>query len=518
MMKQKKTKFHIGHDGKIWIYPTNKTIATVLVNIKSSEYDDKAKLWKISVDDYNVAYENLIKNNEKIDKIPKGVLKLAKTKLSDVEFVPFGNIYNQLLPFQMEGVIFGLKNGGRVMIADDMGLGKTIQALAIAEYYKLEWPILIIAPASLTDNWVESITKFLGISSNAIRRKDEIGAGNIDIISYEMATKYYKEIKDQNYFIIIVDECHYLKNMSSKRCSILIPIIKKANRIILVSGTPALSRPLELYPIFQILNDKLFNSFFEYGKRYCNARKIFQWYDYKGASNTEELNFILTKIGMIRRIKNDVLKELPRKFRRHIILSPKRKQNIKINDMRDIPRLYKEAVEIKMDAVIDYIDTIIEKNIKFIVFAHHIQMINALEAVIERKVKYIKIDGSVPVSVRQKLVNDFQSDPEIRVGILSITAASTGLTLTEAKIVIFAELYWNPGTLLQAEDRIHRIGQMDSVDIHYLTAKNTFDEYVWPKMVEKLNVLEKLGIGKQELRDVESLNINQEILDKYMIR
>ncbi|KAG0416457.1 SWI/SNF-related matrix-associated actin-dependent regulator of chromatin subfamily A-like protein 1, partial [Dictyocoela roeselum] len=186
-------------------------------------------------------------------------------KISEAEFAPYGKIYNYLLPFQMEGVIFGLKKGGRVMIADDMGLGKTIQALAIAEYYKIEWPALVIAPASLLENWAESVQKFLGVDANIIRKRADVGGGTIDIASYEMATKCNSEIRDQNYFVFIVDECHYLKNMNSKRCGVLVPIIRKSNRIILLSGTPALSRPLELYPIFQIFDEKMFASFFEYG-------------------------------------------------------------------------------------------------------------------------------------------------------------------------------------------------------------------------------------------------------------
>lgn len=543
-MRNKKIRFHIGPDGMIWVYPTNKIITTALIGLKSAEYDDKSKMWRIPAEDYPSAYERLraairgsvlenrnlnggtAENSKEnsiqpaldvIDRIPMGVVKLARKKMSEAEFAPYGKIYNYLLPFQMEGVIFGLKKGGRVMIADDMGLGKTIQALAIAEYYKIEWPALVIAPASLLENWAESVQKFLGVDANIIRKRADVGGGTIDIASYEMATKCNSEIRDQNYFVFIVDECHYLKNMNSKRCGVLVPIIRKSNRIILLSGTPALSRPLELYPIFQIFDEKMFASFFEYGKRYCNARKIRQWYDYKGASNTEELNFILTKMFMIRRTKNDVLKELPRKFRRHIILSPREKQNIDIKDLSDISRLYKEAAEKKIDAVLEYLAGIIDKDIKFLVFAHHTQMLGAIEAfVADRNIPYIKIDGNVPVSARHRLVTAFQEDSDIRIAILSLTAASTGLTLTEGKIVIFAELYWNPGTLLQAEDRIHRIGQVDCVDIHYLTAKNTFDEYVWPKMVEKLNVLEKLGIGRQELKNVESLSISQELLEKFM--
>ncbi|KAG0441097.1 SWI/SNF-related matrix-associated actin-dependent regulator of chromatin subfamily A-like protein 1 [Dictyocoela muelleri] len=164
-MRSKKIRFHIGSDGFIWIYPTNKIIATALIDVKNAEYDDKRKLWRVPPEDYQVAYDklrmkikesvngnlNALNGIEMIDRIPIGVLKLARKRLSEAEFSPCGKIYNYLLPFQMDGVIFGLKKGGRVMIADDMGLGKTIQALAIAEYYKIEWPALVIAPASLLD-------------------------------------------------------------------------------------------------------------------------------------------------------------------------------------------------------------------------------------------------------------------------------------------------------------------------------------------------------------------------------
>lgn len=88
------------------------------------------------------------------------------------------------------------------------------------------------------------------------------------------------------------------------------------------------------------------------------------------------------------------------------------------------------------------------------------------------------------------MVEQFQKDEKVRVG----------LTLTAGKAVIFAELYWNPGTMLQAEDRIHRIGQVDSVDIHYLVMSNTVDQYVWPQLLKKLTVLENLGIGTNELK------------------
>ena len=153
----------------------------------------------------------------------------------------------------------------------------------------------------------------------------------------------------------------------------------------------------------------------------------------------------------------------------------------------------------------------LEKNTKFLVYAHHSVMIESLEKfLVEKKTEFIKIDGNTPPSQRQALCDVFQSSEDIRVALLSLTAASTGLTLTAGKAVVFAELYWNPGILLQAEDRIHRIGQRCCVDIHYLLAKDTIDEYVWPKLLKKLNVLESLGIGTNELKGIN--DFNQQVL------
>jgi hypothetical protein len=88
------------------------------------------------------------------------------------------------------------------------------------------------------------------------------------------------------------------------------------------------------------------------------------------------------------------------------------------------------------------------------------------------------------------------------VALLSVTAANTGLTLTAATTVIFSELYWNPGQLVQAEDRAHRIGQCDSVNVHYLLAKGTTDDTLWPLILKKLNTLESVGLGTNDFKGI----------------
>ncbi|KAG9461632.1 hypothetical protein GDO78_016183 [Eleutherodactylus coqui] len=100
--------------------------------------------------------------------------------------------------------------------------------------------------------------------------------------------------------------------------------------------------------------------------------------------------------------------------------------------------------------------------------------------------RYIRIDGSVPSAERIHLVHQFQNDPDTRVAILSIQAAGQGLTFTAAAHVVFAELYWDPGHIKQAEDRAHRIGQSSSVHIHYLIAKGTLDTLMWGMLNRKV--------------------------------
>ncbi|XP_018417313.1 PREDICTED: DNA annealing helicase and endonuclease ZRANB3 isoform X2 [Nanorana parkeri] len=137
--------------------------------------------------------------------------------------------------------------------------------------------------------------------------------------------------------------------------------------------------------------------------------------------------------------------------------------------------------------------------LKFLVFAHHLSMLQACtEAAIENKARYIRIDGSVPSSERIHLVHQFQNDPDTRVAILSIQAAGQGLTFTAATHVVFAELYWDPGHIKQAEDRAHRIGQSNSVHIHYLIAKGTLDTLMWGMLNRKAKVTGSTLNGKKE--------------------
>ncbi|AFN83169.1 Snf2/Rad54-like helicase [Encephalitozoon romaleae SJ-2008] len=503
-----KIKVYVNEDGKVVLRPSNKRLCTELSKLEESVYDVKSNEWRISVKDYISVKGELKRNKLMFDEIPKGTLRIACQEVDEEEFELFGDIYDMLLPFQREGVQYALSRRGRIVVADDMGLGKTIQALAISYYYRSEWPLLIIAPASLLEDWADACKRFLGAEAMVMRRKEDFGQ-TIGIVSYEVASSNANALLRCEVGVVIADECHYLKSLQTKRTKAIVPLLQRVPRAVLLSGTPAVSRPLELYPIIASIDRTIFPRFAEYGARYCNGRKVGLWYDYKGCSNAEELNYILKKCFMIRRTKDEVLAQLPPKFRRQVVLqcegkqSDPRKEVVGESVDMNVVVQYREAVKLKMEQVKQYLATMMEKNMKFVIFCHHSEMMDGIEEFcVERKVPMIRIDGSIPSGNRHLLVKNFQENDEIRVALLSITACSTGLTLTAGRAVVFAELYWNPGVLLQAEDRIHRIGQKSSVDIIYLVGRGTIDEYVWPKLLSKLNVLESLGIGSNQLKNV----------------
>ncbi|KAJ7345817.1 hypothetical protein JRQ81_001767 [Phrynocephalus forsythii] len=444
----------------------------------------------------------------------------------------------KLLPFQKKGVLFALERAGRCMIADEMGLGKTIQAIAVAYYYKSEWPLLIVVPSSLRYPWVDEIEKWIPDLCPEdiviIQNKADtwrISSSKVIVLGYGLLTSDAQTLIDalhkQKFKVVIVDESHYMKSRNAVRSKILLPIVQNAVRAILLTGTPALGRPEELFMQLEALCPQKFGTWIEYAKKYCDARIRFfgkrkQW-DCRGASNLDELHNLLSNV-MIRRLKNEVLTQLPPKIRQRISFDlPKtvsmdlnasfeeweklmRASNLDSTDsdflqvMGLITRMFKQTAIAKAGAVKDYIKMLLENDrLKFLVFAHHLSMLQACtEAVIESKTRYIRIDGSVPSAERITLVNQFQKDPDTRVAILSIQAAGQGLTFTAATHVVFAELYWDPGHIKQAEDRAHRIGQCSSVNIHFLIANGTMDPLMWAMLNRKAKVTGTTLNGRKE--------------------
>ncbi|XP_050239570.1 uncharacterized protein LOC126688785 isoform X2 [Quercus robur] len=460
-------------------------------------------------------------------------------------------IESKLLPFQRDGVRFVLQHGGRVLLADEMGLGKTLQAIAVSACIRDSWPVLILTPSSLRLHWASTIQQWLNIPpSDILVVLSQCGGSNragytivssstkgcirldglFNIISYDVVPKLQNLLMASEFKVVIADESHFLKNAQAKRTTASVPVIKKAKYAILLSGTPALSRPIELFKQLEALYPDVYKNVHEYGNRYCKGG-IFGIY--QGASNHEELHNLIKATVMIRRLKKDVLTELPVKRRQQVFLelaekdmkqinalfcelevvkgkikacqSKEEVDSLKFNQKNLINKIYTSSAEAKIPAVLDYLGTVIEAGCKFLIFAHHQPMIDSIyQFLLKKKVGCIRIDGGTPAASRQALVTDFQEKDATRAAVLSIKAGGVGLTLTAASTVIFAELSWTPGDLIQAEDRAHRIGQVSAVNIYYLLANDTVDDIIWDVVQSKLENLGQMLDGHEKTLEVSS--------------
>lgn len=244
-----------------------------------------------------------------------------------------------------------------------------------------------------------------------------------------------------NFQSVIADEAHYFKNWQSKRSQTLLPLLTRARRVILISGTPVLNRPSEIYNLVKTLRPDIIRSFLEYAWRYCEPKEKSYGMDYNsGSANTRELNFILSQSVMIRRLKKDVLAQLPPKRRQIIEIEPddkllrqvKRSLGDFLEDLERNPyrknsfltslnqdhyqdeedleesadqtfsTAYRLTGMSKLPGIADFLDTLMQNDTKFLLFAHHTSVIEGLEEIIKkRRVAYIKITGATKVTDRE---------------------------------------------------------------------------------------------------------------------
>ncbi|XP_037542322.1 SWI/SNF-related matrix-associated actin-dependent regulator of chromatin subfamily A-like protein 1 [Nematolebias whitei] len=513
-------------------------VIAVFKQMPTKNYDVATRKWSFALEDYKNLMDRLrgIAAVE-VEPLPRAVIQafsasfdgtgarslaVSEADLSNID----PSLTSSLMPFQREGVNFAVSKQGRLLLADDMGLGKTVQAICIAAYYRNEWPLLVVTPSSVRFTWAEAFRRWLpSLSPNSInvvvKAKDDMRSGLVNIISYDLLSRVGKQPHQNSFSVLIMDESHFLKNIKTARCKAALPLLKAAKRVILLSGTPAMSRPCELYTQILAVRPSLFPRFHEFGLRYCDAREKNWGWDYSGSSNLGELKLLLEECLMLRRLKSDVLSQLPAKQRKVVTVTTDgintrtkaalsaaakelaKNHHSKMEEKEALLVFYNHTAEAKLQAIMEYITDMLESGReKFLVFAHHKLVLDHIATeLVTKGVDFIRIDGTTPSMERQQLVEKFQFSSNACVALLSITAANMGVTLHAADLVIFAELFWNPGVLIQAEDRVHRIGQTSNVNIHYLVAKGTADDHLWPMIQAKMNVLEKVGLSESNLSD-----------------
>jgi SWI/SNF-related matrix-associated actin-dependent regulator 1 of chromatin subfamily A len=338
----------------------------------------------------------------------------------------------KLFGYQKKGIRLIRRFNGRVLLADEMGLGKSIQAITYA-MEENAFPVIVICPASLKYNWQKEWRKHAGIradifSSTKPHAWSSFNRHKVSIINYDILPYWYPYIRKMKRRLgvktIIVDECKDIKSASSIKNKYVRKICRGVDNIIMLDGTPLTNgRPAELFPAISILRPDVFDSFWTYGMKFCEgAHRNGKW-EFKGATNLPELHQLLIESCMIRRRKDQVLKDLPPKARYVVPLEiSNRKEYRKASTdfygwlaqfgkkkLRAAIRaaafvqagyLLRLAAELKLPAIIEWIDNFLEQSDgKLIVFGLHKKILHPLR---ERyKSLSIYVDGSVVAEKRQ---------------------------------------------------------------------------------------------------------------------
>jgi len=443
----------------------------------------------------------------------------------------------EYMPFQRAGITYAMTHPN-VLFGDEMGLGKTIQAIGLLNTLPEGEArrVLVVCPASLRVNWQRELQRWsirplrIGIVEGS-----RFPEGDLDvvIINYDVLTRHLPVLSARQWNVLIADEAHYAKNSKAQRTKALLAI--PARRKVALTGTPICNRPSEFWSLAHWLAPAEFTSWKRYGDRYCAPTAVWTGSGmvttYTGAANLEELQARARGSFMVRRLKSEVLTELPAKRRQIIPLAwngasaaVKRlnaeweAREAKVATLRvaalgaATDEEYKEAVKALSDAekiafeeistarrelaiekcpkAIEHISDLLDEERKVCVFAHHHAVVKLLaEGLAE--FKPVVLTGETSMRDRQAAVDSFQNDPNVRVFIGSIMAAGVGLTLTAASTAVFVELDWVPGNVTQAEDRLHRIGQTAPVLIQHLVFDDSLDSHLAKVLVEKQEVIDR---------------------------
>jgi len=453
--------------------------------------------------DYDEAFANIIKDfNKPLDvQLPKG-------------------LKGHLRPYQETGLKWlwtNVAKGFGCCMADDMGLGKTIQVISLIlkmkEDGKLKKPVLVVCPTTLMGNWMKELEMFAPSLKAVIYHGNERQLdvkNDIILTTYAIMRIDVEELKKQPWAMVVVDEAQNIKNPDTAQTLAVKSI--KADVKIAMTGTPVENRLTELWSIFDFINRGYLGAIKDFQKSYAIPIERF-----KEISRATKLKMSVSPF-VLRRLKTDknVITDLPEKLvmedycylaKSQAVLYEKtlkemmdkisgftginRRGNIfkLITALKQIcnhPRQFLKAGEMskeqsgKMERCVALVQNILDNGEKTLIFTQYKEMGDILCRILndECNTNPLFFHGSLNIAQREKLIEDFQTNPESKVMILSLKAGGTGLNLTSATNVIHYDLWWNPAVEDQATDRTYRIGQNKNVMVHRLVTLGTFEEKI----------------------------------------
>jgi SNF2 family DNA or RNA helicase len=491
----------------------------------------------------------------------------------------------KLYTYQKEGIALIEKFDGRVLLADEQGLGKTVQALEYLRRHPKIRPAVIVCPASVKYVWEDQAKQHCGLRVSVCQgqkppKKGLLRDAKIFVINYDILLYWANYLRNLRPQIVICDEIHMIKSRGIARtravrklCSPIrrVPVdaiamadthdvppkgrgfreddqvefmdkdgqtvtgfvTSLANGIATIktqiphlmglSGTPLTNRPEELWTTLNLIWPQFFPAFTPYAWEFCEPEMTPYGWKYHGAANLNVLHKRLKRIGMIRRLKRDVLKDLPGKRRIVVPLdidnrkdydkalndfinwlttkdAAKAKRAKHAEKLVQMAYLRRLAAEGKIKSVCDWIDSFLEEaDDKLVVGCLHHSVIDKLH---ERYKKIsVTFTGKTSAKGKRAAIMEFRKDPRKRIILGQIKAIGTGVDglQSTASTSLVVEYPWDPATLSQFDDRIHRIGQMRNVTIYYAVAKDTIEERLCQIIQDKQDVLTRTLDGEKDL-------------------
>lgn len=462
-----------------------------------------------------------------LDLVPKEIPKHINATLRGYQIEGVGWL-ERLRSMHLSGVL-----------ADDMGLGKTLQAIAGITQFKKEHKdsiSLIICPTSLVYNWKEEFHKFnphmrtLAVDGTPTQRKkllNEIKDFDVVITSYSLLQKDVDFYKKVPFGYCILDEAQAIKNRGTRNAK-SVKMLQAVHRLIL-TGTPIENSLDELWSLFDFLMPGLLSSYDRFLEKYIRN---------PNTSSGNNLDVLRRKISpfILRRMKKDVLAELPavseivyrchlseiqqelyqsyaKSAREELSHLVKREgfEKVQIHVLATLTRLKqicchpaifaKEKAEIgdssKYDMLIELLQTLMEGGHKTVIFSQYTRMLSIMRQDLEKRgIRFEYLDGSS--KNRLSIVKKFNEDASIPVFLVSLKAGGTGLNLVGADTVIHYDMWWNPAVENQATDRVHRIGQKNSVSSYKLVTSNTIEEKILELQNRKRGLVKKVISSDEE--------------------
>ena len=504
-------------------------MVSAIKEIPGRRFNPDKKVW-------TVPYESMDQLIKFVDKYNKPGERIEPKKVQNFICEPMPKLTTtvilkrKLYPYQEEGVAYNIKNK-RIIIGDEPGLGKTGQAIASVVGADM-FPCLVICPATLKRNWLREWKLWTDhqpaeLTDGIVKswpQYSKMGLVDVFICNYESLKKYFVQSIDipidpktnkpaalrlshitlrpecTIFKSIIIDESHRVKDGKTQQTKFVMKLSQGKEMVLALTGTPVVNRPTDLLAQLVIINQ--LNAIGGY-KSFVNR--------FGQGNNLKELNWILNNTCFYRRLKKDVLGELPDKTRQIIrcditnrdeyqkasdAFSKYLRENLNKTE-GEINRSLRGEIMVKMmylrqiaakgkflDAV-EHIDEVVDAGEKIVVFGHHKEV---LSKIINHYPAAVTITGEDNGEQRQAAIDAFQNNPRVQIIVCSIKAAGVGLTLTASSRVLFIEFPWTSADCDQCEDRTHRIGQKNAVQIGYLLGLNTIDEYMYEIIEDKRRV------------------------------